>query len=164
MDQIMSFLFRDCLQQVIQVPQAHTQKPQVLDTVSSLFDESNDLSSLLDHFETGLAREHEELPTDLIMHRLKRKVKRATDFKVINPLDLSLHNCFLSCILHSSRRRIREMVDLVGRLGNASRQQRSLAHVGLQPWKLDLEKHVQRSHDKALANGIPHDVTHLEHI
>ncbi|GFV43705.1 hypothetical protein TNCV_1270781 [Trichonephila clavipes] len=34
--------------------------------------------------------------------------------------------------------------------------------VGLQPWKRALEKHVQRSHDKALANGIPSDVTLLD--
>ncbi|GFX19683.1 hypothetical protein TNCV_2075911 [Trichonephila clavipes] len=32
------------------------------------------------------------------------------------------------CRLHSSRRRVREMVDVVGRLGNASRRQRPLAH------------------------------------
>ncbi|GFX05899.1 hypothetical protein TNCV_1785321 [Trichonephila clavipes] len=31
--------------------------------------------------------------------------------------------------------------------------------VGLQPWKRALEKHVQRSHEKALANGMPFDVT-----
>ncbi|GFU37193.1 RNase H domain-containing protein [Trichonephila clavipes] len=36
--------------------------------------------------------------------------------------------------------------------------------VGLQPWKRALEKHVQRSHEKALANGMPSDVTLLEHI
>ncbi|GFS66695.1 hypothetical protein TNCV_229471 [Trichonephila clavipes] len=29
--------------------------------------------------------------------------------------------------------------------------------VGLQPWKRALEKHVQRSHEKALANGMPSD-------
>ncbi|GFS68981.1 uncharacterized protein TNCV_4570001 [Trichonephila clavipes] len=36
--------------------------------------------------------------------------------------------------------------------------------VGLQPWKQALEKHVQRSHEKALANEMPSDVTLLEHI
>ncbi|GFW27986.1 uncharacterized protein TNCV_768661 [Trichonephila clavipes] len=36
--------------------------------------------------------------------------------------------------------------------------------VGLQPWKRDLEKHVGRSHEKALANGMPSDVALLEHI
>ncbi|GFV24205.1 hypothetical protein TNCV_2632091 [Trichonephila clavipes] len=30
--------------------------------------------------------------------------------------------------------------------------------VGLQPWKRALEKHVQSSHEKALANGMPSDV------
>ncbi|GFT63414.1 hypothetical protein TNCV_1780461, partial [Trichonephila clavipes] len=32
--------------------------------------------------------------------------------------------------LHSSHRRVREMVDVVGRLGNASRRQRLFAHDG----------------------------------
>ncbi|GFX39366.1 hypothetical protein TNCV_3860891 [Trichonephila clavipes] len=36
--------------------------------------------------------------------------------------------------------------------------------VGLQPWKRTLEKHVQHSHKKALAHGMPSDVTLLEHI
>ncbi|GFT27483.1 hypothetical protein TNCV_1275761 [Trichonephila clavipes] len=36
--------------------------------------------------------------------------------------------------------------------------------VGPQPWKRTLEKHVKHSHEKALANGMPSDVTHLEHI
>ncbi|GFT64474.1 uncharacterized protein TNCV_2382281 [Trichonephila clavipes] len=41
MDQIMSSVFGDYLQQ--EIPSAHSQEPQVLDTVPSLFDESNDL-------------------------------------------------------------------------------------------------------------------------
>ncbi|GFX70821.1 hypothetical protein TNCV_1337831 [Trichonephila clavipes] len=36
--------------------------------------------------------------------------------------------------------------------------------VGLQPWKRALEKHVQRSHEKALAHGMHSDVTLLHHI
>ncbi|GFT34653.1 uncharacterized protein TNCV_1535931 [Trichonephila clavipes] len=32
-----------------------------------------------------------------------------------------------------------------------------------QPWKRALEKHVERSHPKALAYGMPSDVTLLEH-
>ncbi|GFT69776.1 hypothetical protein TNCV_1024681 [Trichonephila clavipes] len=36
--------------------------------------------------------------------------------------------------------------------------------VGLQPWKRALEQHVQRSHEKALAHGMPSDVTLLDHI
>ncbi|GFV62641.1 uncharacterized protein TNCV_2528661 [Trichonephila clavipes] len=36
--------------------------------------------------------------------------------------------------------------------------------VGLQPWKRALEKHVQRSHEKALAHGMPSDVTLLDYI
>ncbi|GFV81175.1 hypothetical protein TNCV_4772041 [Trichonephila clavipes] len=53
------------------------------DTVPSLFDDSNDLISFLDHFETGLATEQQETPMHLTMPRLKKKVKRATGF---NPL------------------------------------------------------------------------------
>ncbi|GFW02677.1 uncharacterized protein TNCV_2456911 [Trichonephila clavipes] len=36
--------------------------------------------------------------------------------------------------------------------------------VGLQHWKRALEQHVQRSHEKALAHGMPSDVTLLDHI
>ncbi|GFS93774.1 hypothetical protein TNCV_798741 [Trichonephila clavipes] len=71
MDQIMSSVFGDYLQQGI--PSAHSQEPQVLDTVPSLFDESNDLISFLDHFEAGLAIEQQEAPMDLTMPRLKKK-------------------------------------------------------------------------------------------
>ncbi|GFS50586.1 uncharacterized protein TNCV_2042041 [Trichonephila clavipes] len=60
MDQIMSSVFGDYLQQGI--PLAHIQEPQVLDAVPSLFDESNDLISFLDHFEAGLAIEQQETP------------------------------------------------------------------------------------------------------
>ncbi|GFX42836.1 hypothetical protein TNCV_5072001 [Trichonephila clavipes] len=63
MDQIMSSVFGDYLQQGI--PSAHSQEPQVLDTVPSLFDESNDLISFLDHFEAGLALEQQEAPNGL---------------------------------------------------------------------------------------------------
>ncbi|GFX71832.1 uncharacterized protein TNCV_2010691 [Trichonephila clavipes] len=70
MDQIMS-VFGDYLQQGF--PSAHTQEPQVLDTVPSLFDESNDLISFLDHFEAGLAIEQQEVPMDLTMPRMKKK-------------------------------------------------------------------------------------------
>ncbi|GFT68131.1 uncharacterized protein TNCV_372741 [Trichonephila clavipes] len=65
MDQIMSSVFGDYLQQGI--PSAHTQEPQVLVTVPSLFDESNDRISFLDHFEAGLAIEQQEAPMDLTM-------------------------------------------------------------------------------------------------
>ncbi|GFW30377.1 uncharacterized protein TNCV_453151 [Trichonephila clavipes] len=69
--QIMSSVFGDCSQQGL--PPAHTQEPQLLDTVPSLFDESNDLLSFLDHFETGLAIEQQETPMDLTMPRLKKR-------------------------------------------------------------------------------------------
>ncbi|GFT59784.1 uncharacterized protein TNCV_2162401 [Trichonephila clavipes] len=70
-DQIMSSVFGDYLPQGI--PSAHSQEPQVLDTVPSLFDESNDLISFLDHFEAGLAIEQQETPMDLTMPRMKKK-------------------------------------------------------------------------------------------
>ncbi|GFX13859.1 hypothetical protein TNCV_3421701 [Trichonephila clavipes] len=96
-DQILSYVFGDYLPQGI--PLAHTQEPQVLDTVPSLFDESNDLISFLDHFEAGLAMEQQETPMDLTMPRMKKKKKviNSTGFKVIKPLDLSLRNC-LPCM------------------------------------------------------------------
>ncbi|GFT61081.1 hypothetical protein TNCV_4558151 [Trichonephila clavipes] len=62
-DQIMSSVFGDCSQ----LPPAHTQEPRLLDTVPSLFDESNDLICFLDNFETGLAIEQQEAPMDLTM-------------------------------------------------------------------------------------------------
>ncbi|GFX25784.1 uncharacterized protein TNCV_2639281 [Trichonephila clavipes] len=89
-DQIMSSVFGDYLPQGI--PSAHIQEPQVLDTVPSLFDESNDLISFLDHFEAGLAIEQQETPMDLTMPRMKKKVINTTGFKVIKPLDLSIRN------------------------------------------------------------------------
>ncbi|GFX34240.1 uncharacterized protein TNCV_3225901 [Trichonephila clavipes] len=70
-EQIMSSVFGDYLHQGI--PSAHSQEPQVLDTVPSLFDESNDLISFLDHFEAGLAIEQQETPMDLTMPRMKKK-------------------------------------------------------------------------------------------
>ncbi|GFX23076.1 hypothetical protein TNCV_360901 [Trichonephila clavipes] len=67
-DHIMSSVFGD----PSQLPPSHTQEPQLLDTVPSLFDESNDLISFLDNFETGLAIEQQEAPMDLTMPRMKK--------------------------------------------------------------------------------------------
>ncbi|GFT61424.1 uncharacterized protein TNCV_4371141 [Trichonephila clavipes] len=50
-DQIKSSVFGDCSQQG--PPPAHTQEPQLLDTVPSLLDESNYLISFLDHLKQG---------------------------------------------------------------------------------------------------------------
>ncbi|GFT98855.1 hypothetical protein TNCV_3792641 [Trichonephila clavipes] len=97
-DQIMSSVFGDCSQQGIQVLPPHTQEPQVLHTVPSVFDESNYLILFLDNFETGLAREQQETPMDLTMPGLKKKMRTTTGFKVIKPLDLSTHNYCLSCM------------------------------------------------------------------
>ncbi|GFW33617.1 hypothetical protein TNCV_2211491 [Trichonephila clavipes] len=91
----MSSVFGDCSQQGL--PPVHTEEPQFLDTVPSLFDESNDLISFLDNFETGLAIEQQETPMDLTMPRLKKKVRKTIGFKVIKPLDLSVSNC-LPCM------------------------------------------------------------------
>ncbi|GFT63832.1 hypothetical protein TNCV_4641961 [Trichonephila clavipes] len=88
--QIWSSVFGDCSQQVFST--AHTQEPQLLDTVPSLFDESNDLISFLDPFETVLAIEQQETKMDLTIPRLKKKVRKTIGFKVIKPLDLSVRN------------------------------------------------------------------------
>ncbi|GFW88555.1 hypothetical protein TNCV_828241 [Trichonephila clavipes] len=96
MDQIMASVFGDYTPQGI--PPAITEEPQVLDTVPSLFDESNDLISFLDHFETGLALEQQVAPMYLTMPRMKKKSeKKTTGFKVIEPLFLSVRNC-LPCM------------------------------------------------------------------
>ncbi|GFT44352.1 uncharacterized protein TNCV_5053951 [Trichonephila clavipes] len=95
MDPIMSSVFGDYLQQGIS--SVHTQEPQVLNTVPSLFDESNGLISFLDHFEAGLDIEQQEAPMDLTMPRMKRKVRKTIGFKVIEPLNLSIRNC-LPCM------------------------------------------------------------------
>ncbi|GFT27489.1 hypothetical protein TNCV_1275811 [Trichonephila clavipes] len=248
----------------------------------SLFDETNNLISFLDHFETGLAREQQEIPMDLTMPQLKKKVRKTTGFKVIKPLDLSVHHYCLPCIkipnlerrvcktkwfrykvywtsvdigplsfleiwvggriescitsktylipsfltqlwcAHSSvvwkngdcfyqslgsdvGQRCRLEILSVGRppsrlVWDAYQPQNTDTYildftdctrvadmfvkwltwlddwemhrddnvpwrmVGLQPWKRTLEKHVKRSHEKALANGMQSDVTLLEHI
>ncbi|GFX16682.1 hypothetical protein TNCV_2388261 [Trichonephila clavipes] len=57
-------------------PRLIPNNPQMLDTVPSLFDESNDRISFLDYFETGLAIEQQEAPIDLTMPRMKKKVKK----------------------------------------------------------------------------------------
>ncbi|GFV78787.1 uncharacterized protein TNCV_1718191 [Trichonephila clavipes] len=95
MDKIMASVFGDYSPQGIHP--AHTQEPQLLDTMPSLFDESNELISFLDNFETGLAIEQQEALMDLTMPRMKKKVKKTTGFKVIKPLDLSVRNC-LPCM------------------------------------------------------------------
>ncbi|GFT46458.1 hypothetical protein TNCV_1962491 [Trichonephila clavipes] len=200
MDQIMSFVFGDYSQQVIQAPPAPETplEPQVFDTVPSLFDESNDLFSFFDHFQTGLAREQQETPKDLTMLRLKKKVRRATRFKVIKPLDLSVHVCF--CLAWVELRFFQVGRPPSHRVSDAYQPQNTDAYtldftdctrdadvyvkwlawlddwemhrddnfpwrmVGFYPWKRALEKHVQRTDEKALANGMPSEVTLFEHI
>ncbi|GFW02609.1 hypothetical protein TNCV_2456231 [Trichonephila clavipes] len=204
MDQIMASVFGDCSPQGI-LP-AYTQEPQVLDTVPSLFDESNYPISFLDNFETGLAIEKQEDPMDWTIPRMKKKVKNTTGFKVIEPLDPSVRNC-LPCIhlnltwdkgfelrffqvcrppshrvweAHQLQTTDEYILDFADCTRVADVYVKWLMWlddwemhrednvpwrmVGLQLWKRALEKHVQHSHEKALANGMPSDVTLLEHI
>ncbi|GFS79412.1 hypothetical protein TNCV_3006251 [Trichonephila clavipes] len=202
-DQIILSVIGDYSQQWLSP--AHTQEPQLLDTVPSLFDESNDLISFLDNFESGLAIEQQEAPMDVTMPRMKKKVTKTTGFKVIKPLDLSVRN-FLPCIHLDltwdkgvELRFFQVLSPPSHRVWKAYQPQTTDAYildftestrvadvyvkwltwlddwemhrddnvpwrmVGLQRWKRALEKHVQRSHEKALSNGMPSDVTLLEH-
>ncbi|GFV78740.1 hypothetical protein TNCV_3168411 [Trichonephila clavipes] len=149
----MSSVFRDLAKGL---QPAHTQEPQVLDTVPSLFDENNDLISFLDHFETGLAVEQQETPMDLTMPRFKRKM----------PINLKLR-MHIFWILQTALESQTCTVKWLTRLNDWEMHRDDNVPwrmVGLQPWKWALEKHVQRSHEKALANGMPSDVTLLEYI
>ncbi|GFV07126.1 hypothetical protein TNCV_3601461 [Trichonephila clavipes] len=71
---------------------------------------------------------------------------------------------FESHALHTTGGRVRECVDMVGRLGNASRRESTLAYDVPRRRKRALQKHLERSHQQALTNGMPADVTLLEHI
>ncbi|GFV78796.1 uncharacterized protein TNCV_3979061 [Trichonephila clavipes] len=247
MDQIMSSVFGEYLQQGI--PSAHSQEPQVLDTVPSLFDESNDLISFLDHFEAGLALEQHEAPMDLTMPPWRQKhVKkwfryntcwtsvniapllyletwvggwiesRITSQTILIPFffepNFGVHIprsfgktviVFTSHLDLTWDKRVELRFFQVGRPPSHRVWEGYQPHmtdaysvdftdcprvadvymkwltwlddwemhrddpvlwriVGLQPWKRDLEKHVQRSHEEALAHGMPSDVTLLDHI
>ncbi|GFV43708.1 uncharacterized protein TNCV_1270811 [Trichonephila clavipes] len=73
-DQIMSSVFGDCSQQGL--PRLIPKNPSCLTRCLPLFDESNDLISFLDHFETGLAIEQQETPMELtIPHSEKESQK-----------------------------------------------------------------------------------------
>ncbi|GFW26057.1 hypothetical protein TNCV_3317281 [Trichonephila clavipes] len=67
---------------------------------------------------------------------------------------------FGSHALHSTCGRVRDLVDVVGQLGNASKLEPTLACP--QPWKRALETHVERSHQNALAHGMPSDGEPIE--
>ncbi|GFW26053.1 hypothetical protein TNCV_3317241 [Trichonephila clavipes] len=67
---------------------------------------------------------------------------------------------FGSHALYATGGRVRDLVDVVGRLGNASRREPTLACP--QPWKRALETHVERSHQNALAHGMPSDGEPIE--
>ncbi|GFV75635.1 hypothetical protein TNCV_2240841 [Trichonephila clavipes] len=71
-DQIMSSVSGD----FSKLPPAHTQEPQLLETVPSLFDETNDLISFMDNLEKGLAIEQQQAPMDLTMPRMNKKIKK----------------------------------------------------------------------------------------
>ncbi|GFW11219.1 uncharacterized protein TNCV_5132301 [Trichonephila clavipes] len=63
---------------------------------------------------------------------------------------------------HATGGRVRDLVAVVGRLGNASRREPTLACSVSPPWKRALETHAERSHQNALAHRMPSDV--LDHI
>ncbi|GFT70703.1 uncharacterized protein TNCV_4627151 [Trichonephila clavipes] len=86
MDQIMASVFGDFSPQGI--PPAHIQEPQVLDTVPSLFDESNDLISFLDNFETGLIFLYKKYQA-----WTQEYVKNGFGNKFIGPVLTSHHYC-----------------------------------------------------------------------
>ncbi|GFW63889.1 hypothetical protein TNCV_705951 [Trichonephila clavipes] len=189
----MSSVSGDCSQQGIQAPPAHTQEPQVLDTVPSLFDESNDLISFLDHFETGLARKQQETPMDLTMPRLKKKSFGKTVIVFTSHLDLTWDKGVELRFLQVGRPTFHRVWDVY-------QPQKTDAYnldftdctrvadvyvkwltklddwemhrddnvpwrmMGIQPWKRVLEKHVQHSHENSLDNGTPSYVTLLQHI
>ncbi|GFS97972.1 hypothetical protein TNCV_2019091 [Trichonephila clavipes] len=179
----MSSVFGDCSQQGL--PPVHNQEPQVLDTVPALFDESNDLISFLDHFETGLAIEQQETPMDFTMPRFKKKVKKTIEFKVIIWVELRFFQVgrppsHRVSEAHQPKTTDAYILDFTDCTRVTDVYVKWLTWlddwemhpddnvpwcmVGLQPWKRAFEKHVQLSNEKALANGMPSDVTLLEHI
>ncbi|GFW42065.1 hypothetical protein TNCV_1905231 [Trichonephila clavipes] len=79
-DQLMSFVFEEET-----AHPAHTQEPQLLHTVPSIFDGNNDLISFLDEFERELGMES----MDFRMPRLNHCVKKSFGFKAIQPMNLS---------------------------------------------------------------------------
>ncbi|GFT74804.1 uncharacterized protein TNCV_2516951 [Trichonephila clavipes] len=210
MDQIVSSVFENYFQQGI--PPAQTKEPEMLETVPSLFDESNILISFLDHFERGLAIEQQETPMDLTMPRLKKKQDYSytiifyPNFGVHIPQSFGKTVIVLTSHLDLTWDKGVELRFFqVGRppshrVWDAYQPQTKDAYildftdctrvadvymkwltwlddwemhrddkvpwcmVGLTPWKLALEKHVQHSHEKALANGIQTHVTLLERI
>ncbi|GFX65828.1 hypothetical protein TNCV_2043611 [Trichonephila clavipes] len=153
-----------------------------------------------------LAIEQQETPMDLTMPRLKKKGRKTIGFKVIKPLDLSIH-IYLPCIHldltwdKGVKLRFFEVARPPShRVWDAYQPQTTDAYildftdctrvtdvyvkwltclddwkmhrddnvpwrmVGLQPRKRALEKYVQCSCKKAVANGMPSNVTFLEHI
>ncbi|GFY29057.1 hypothetical protein TNCV_4721851 [Trichonephila clavipes] len=114
---------------------------------------------------------------DLTMPRMKKKVKQNTGFKVIEPLNLSVRNVWeayqpqttdtYSLDLTDCPRVADVYVKWLTWLDDWEMHRDDPVPwrmVGLQPWKRALEKHVQHSHEKALAHGMPSDVTLLDHI
>ncbi|GFU74789.1 uncharacterized protein TNCV_2261321 [Trichonephila clavipes] len=160
MDQIMLSVFGDYLQQGI--PLAHTQEPQVLDTVPSLFDESNYLISFLDHFEAG----HLDLTWDKGIELKFFQVGRPHSHRVweaYQPQNMDAYSVDLTDCPRVADVYVKWLTWLddweMHRYDPVPWRM-----VGLQPWKRALEQHVQRSHEKALAHGMPSDVTLLDHI
>ncbi|GFX60548.1 uncharacterized protein TNCV_1555381 [Trichonephila clavipes] len=98
LEQLMSFVF-----------EPPNQEPQLLQTVSSIFDD--DLISFLDEFEREVS------PMNLIMPVSLGGVS-ASKYGTLP---------FGSLALHATGGRVRDLVDVVGRLGNSSRREPTLA-------------------------------------
>ncbi|GFV61547.1 hypothetical protein TNCV_92511 [Trichonephila clavipes] len=149
MDQIMASVFGDYTPQGI--PPAHIQEPQVLDTVPSLFDESNDLISFLDNFETGHLDLTWDKGVELRFFQVGRPPSRrvweayqpqTTDAYSVDFTDCSrVADVYVKWLTWFDDWEMHRDEPVPWRM------------VGLQPWKRALEKHVQRSHKKAFAMG-----------
>ncbi|GFX56593.1 hypothetical protein TNCV_5035121 [Trichonephila clavipes] len=75
--------------------------------------------------------------TTIVFGNLGRWPDRVTYYEPDYPYTILLNPTLR---LPLSRRRVREMVDVVGRLGNASRRQRPLAHGGSPTLEADFGK------------------------
>ncbi|GFX42237.1 hypothetical protein TNCV_4310721 [Trichonephila clavipes] len=146
LDQLMSFVFGPADQEV-----------QLLHKVPSIFD--GDLISFLDEFERELAIE----PMDFTMFfRVGRSPSRQVweAYQPQNteayPLDLThctrLADVYVTWWTWLDDWEMHRDENLPWRM------------VWPQPWKRALELYAERSHQKALAHGMPSDVTLLEHI
>ncbi|GFS54431.1 uncharacterized protein TNCV_4809111 [Trichonephila clavipes] len=156
-DQIMSSVFGDCSQQGL--PPAHTQEPQLLDTVPSLFVTTFGKTVIV-------FTSHLDLTWDKGVELRFFQGGRPPSHRVWKAHQPQTTDAYIFDFADCTR-----VADVYGKwltwLDDWEMHRDDnvpWCMVGLQPWKRALEKHVQRSHEKALANGMPSDVTLLEHI